>query len=109
MRIRILLLVPFISIGILAAAQMIQKGPYTVYTLADRVYRIEDANEGNSPGIVLDADGKMVHMNNCSDMYLIVGENKALLIDLSNAVDWDNSGTLPSNKQSMQRGESSTR
>ena len=28
-------------------------------------------------------------MNNCSDMYLLVGTDKALLIDLSNFVRWD--------------------
>ena len=28
-------------------------------------------------------------MNNCSDMYLVAGKSSALLIDLSNDVDWD--------------------
>ena len=39
---------------------------------------------------ILDEEGKMVSMNNCSDMYLIVGSEKALLIDLSNAIERDN-------------------
>ena len=33
-------------------------------------------------------DGNFIGFNNCSDMYLIVGRKKALLIDLSNNIQW---------------------
>jgi len=68
-------------------AQSIQKGPYTVSTITSNVYHIEDGNDSNPPGNSM-KDGKMSN-NNCSDMYLIVGSEKALLIDLSNFVRWD--------------------
>jgi glyoxylase-like metal-dependent hydrolase (beta-lactamase superfamily II) len=74
-------------------AQPVQTGPYTVHTLADGVFRIEDANDSNPAGIHLNEDGSMAGMNNCSDVYLVVGREKALLIDLSNAVDWDSTAT----------------
>jgi hypothetical protein len=63
------------------------RGPYTVYVLSDGVYRIEDANETNPAGLVLDENGKIVHMNNSSDMYLVTGSRKALLIDLSDKLE----------------------
>lgn len=69
------------------------KGPYTVYTLSEGVYRIEDANDKNPAGIVTDENGETVRMNNCSDMYLLAGEKRALLIDLSNDVKWDDTAT----------------
>ena len=86
---RIALLLSFLSLSLCAPAQPIQKGPYTVYVLTDGVYRIEDANEHNPAGIITDENGKMVGMNNCSDMYLIIGKSRALLIDLSNKIEWD--------------------
>jgi hydroxyacylglutathione hydrolase len=79
--------------GTITFSQPMQRGPYTVHTLADHVYRIEDANESNPPGAVTGDDGQVVSMNNCSDMYLITGGNKGLLIDLSNNVKWDASAT----------------
>ena len=69
------------------------KGPYTVYTLSEGVYRIEDANGKNPAGIVTDENGETVRMNNCSDMYLLAGEKRALLIDLSNDIKWDPTAT----------------
>jgi glyoxylase-like metal-dependent hydrolase (beta-lactamase superfamily II) len=83
----------FLFVSLCAIAQPIQKGPYTVHVLADGVYRIEDANDSNPAGIITDKDGKMVRMNNCSDMYLVVGGNRALLIDLSNNIKWDDTAT----------------
>lgn len=68
-------------------------GPYTVHTLSEGVYRIEDANDDNPAGIITDEDGKTVRMNNCSDMYLLVGGYRALLIDLSNDIKWDDTAT----------------
>ena len=90
---RIALLMLFLSLSLSAFAQKIQKGPYTVYVLADGVYHIEDANDSNPAGIVADENGQMVSMNNCSDMYLTVGKDKALLIDLSNDIKWDDTAT----------------
>ena len=87
------LLFLFLSAGLAAFTQSIQKGPYTIHVLADGVYRIEDANDSNPPGIVEDKDGKMISMNNCSDMYLVVGLDRVLLIDLSNDIKWDDTAT----------------
>ena len=70
-------------------AQTVEKGPYTVYTIEEGVYRIEDANSGFPAGLKTDKDGKVMSMNNCSDMYLVTGQEKALLIDLSNFIKWD--------------------
>jgi hydroxyacylglutathione hydrolase len=70
-------------------SQSMEKGPYTVYAIAGNVYRIEDANETNPAGVVTGDDGQLISMNNCSDMYLVVGEEKGLLIDLSNQIKWD--------------------
>lgn len=73
-----------------SVAQTSEKGPYTISTLAPNVFRIEDSNTSNPAGNHTDANGKPA-VNNCSDMYLVVGKNKALLIDLSNFVQWDTS------------------
>jgi glyoxylase-like metal-dependent hydrolase (beta-lactamase superfamily II) len=66
-----------------------EKGPYTVYPIIPGVVRIEDSNRTNPAGVQLDASGNRKGFNNCSDMYLLVGRDKALLIDLSNFVTWD--------------------
>lgn len=71
------------------SAEPMQKGPYNVKILSEDVYNIEDANDSNPAGIVTGDDGQIVHMNNSSDMYLVRGSEKALLIDLSNEVKWD--------------------
>ena len=76
-----------------APAQTVKEGPYTVRTLDEGVYHIEDANDANPSGIVTDDAGDLVRMNNSSDMYLVTGRDRALLIDLSNAVEWDESAT----------------
>lgn len=75
------------------SAQTVEKGPYTVYTIGKNVYHIEDANSGNPAGLHTDKDGKMTGMNNSSDMYLVVGEKMALLVDLSNFIRWDSTAT----------------
>ena len=75
-------------------AQSTELGPYTVHLIREGVYRIEDANSGNPPGVVIGDDGQMVSMNNCSDMYLVIGEEKGLLIDLSNFVQWDQTAVV---------------
>ncbi len=71
-------------------AQTVEKGPYTVYVIGEGVWHIEDANSSHPAGLKTDEEGKVVDMNNSSDMYLVVGMNKALLIDLSNFIKWDN-------------------
>lgn len=86
-------LIIFLILGLGALAQSFQKGPYTVTTLAAGVYHIEDANDSNPAGVHLDASGKTTGQNNCSDMYLVVGKDKALLIDLSNFIKWDQTAT----------------
>jgi glyoxylase-like metal-dependent hydrolase (beta-lactamase superfamily II) len=90
---KIYLLLLFLSLYLWTMAQQVQKGPYTVFALADSVYRIEDSNDSNPAGRQLDTNGKVIKTNNCSDMYLIVGKKKALLIDLSNAINWDSTST----------------
>jgi glyoxylase-like metal-dependent hydrolase (beta-lactamase superfamily II) len=69
-------------------AQTRELGPYTLHPIIPGVVRIEDANTSNPSGVHRDADGKVTGFNNCSDMYLIVGRDRALLIDLSNAITW---------------------
>jgi hydroxyacylglutathione hydrolase len=76
------------TLGLSAFPQSPQVGPYTVHRITEEVYRIEDANDDNPSGAVLGDDGQMISMNNCSDIYLIVGGEKALLIDLSNDIQW---------------------
>lgn len=83
-----LILVIFSS-GLTCYSQSVQKGPYTIYEISENVYRIEDANDNNPPGNVVGDDGQLISMNNCSDMYLIIGGDKGLLIYLSNDVKWD--------------------
>ena len=70
-------------------SQTREKGPYTIYPIIPGVMRIEDSNRSNPAGVQLDAQGNRKGFNNCSDMYLIVGRDKALLIDLSNFIKWD--------------------
>ncbi len=73
-----------------------QKGPYTVTLLDDGVYNIKDGNDSNPCGIHMDENGQMAGMNNCSDMYLVLGRKQALLIDLSNSaqrITWDTTAT----------------
>lgn len=82
-----------LTINISALTQPVEKGPYTIHVLTDGVYHIEDANGSNPAGMHMDKDGKITGMNNCSDMYLLVGKKKALLIDLSNNIKWDTTAT----------------
>ena len=63
-------------------------GPYTVSVIEDGVYHIQDYNSSNPAGEAFDTEGNKTHFNNCSDIYLIVGKERALLIDLSNNIRW---------------------
>jgi len=58
-------------------------GPYTVTTLQKGIFDIEDSNSSFPAGMT---EGK--GLNNCSNIYLVLGKKKALLIDLSNDIKW---------------------
>lgn len=79
----------FLLLATAAFAQAREQGPYTIHPVIPGVIRIEDANRSNPAGIHRDAQGATTGLNNCSDMYLIVGRDQALLIDLSNFIKWD--------------------
>lgn len=95
--------VAFLLLTAACFAQTREKGPYTIHPIIPGVMRIEDANQANPAGIHRDAEGKTTGFNNCSDMYLIVGPDQALLIDLSNWITW-NPTAVPS-LQSIVRQE----
>ena len=69
-------------------AKDVEVGPYTVSVIGKNVYHIQDYNSSNPAGEAFDADGELTHFNNCSDIYLLVGDKEALMIDLSNPIDW---------------------
>jgi len=71
-----------------AGPKDVEVGPYTVSVIEKNVYHIQDFNSTNPAGETFGEDGKLAHFNNCSDIYLLVGENEALVIDLSNAINW---------------------
>lgn len=79
--------------AVVAAARSREVGPYTLHPIIPGVIRIEDANHTNPAGLHLDEQGKTKSFNNCSDMYLIVGSERALLIDLSNPITWHPAAT----------------
>ena len=70
------------------SAKDVEVGPYTVSVIGKNVYHIQDYNSSNPAGEAFDADGNLTHFNNCSDIYLLVGDKEALMIDLSNPIDW---------------------
>ena len=82
----------FLALGLALVAcagpKDVEVGPYTVSVIGKNVYHIQDYNSENPAGETFDADGKLTHFNNCSDIYLVVGGKEALLIDLSNPVTW---------------------
>ncbi len=87
---RIILLVGILALSVsCSSAPETVVGPYTVNTIIENVYQIEDYNEVKPRGRVETPDG--LAENNCSDMFLLVGDDDALLIDLSNPVHktWD--------------------
>ena len=84
-------LLPVFALACLAACAGpgdVEVGPYTVSVIGKDVYHIQDCNSLNPAGEAFDAEGNKTHFNNCSDIYLLVGSEKALLIDLSNPVTW---------------------
>lgn len=67
-------------------------GTYTVSVIEPQIYHLQDCNSDYPVGNLTDAEGQVVGYNNCSDMYLLVGEKAALLIDLSNEIKWADNG-----------------
>lgn len=84
----------FLLLAVSGLAQPREVGPYTLHPIIPGVTRIEDANRSNPAGLHLDAQGNRTGFNNCSDMYLIVGRDQALLIDLSNDIKWDSTAVV---------------
>ncbi len=66
----------------------VELGPYTVTAIREGVYGIEDSNAANPAGVHIGDAGAVTGMNNCSNMYMVVGSRKAVLIDLSNDIKW---------------------
>ena len=76
------------AIAACAGPKDVEVGPYTVSVIEKNVYHIQDYNASNPAGEAFDEAGNKTHFNNCSDIYLIVGEKEALVIDLSNPINW---------------------
>ncbi len=90
-----LFILPALGLALTAAACSgqttktdVEVGPYTVSTIEQNIWHIQDYNSANPAGESFDAEGNKTHFNNCSDIYLLVGEKEALVIDLSNPVSW---------------------
>lgn len=69
----------------------VEVGPYTVTKINDQIFHVQDFNTANPAGEDFDEVGNKTHFNNCSDLYLLVGSEKALLVDLSNYITWNDS------------------
>jgi len=72
--------------------ESIQKGPFTATILNDGIYVIRHGTDSNPCGFQYDANGNMIGLNNCSDMYMVLAKKNAILIDLSHPqefIDWD--------------------
>jgi glyoxylase-like metal-dependent hydrolase (beta-lactamase superfamily II) len=66
---------PLNASGLVKLGDKIRYGSYSIYKIGEGIYQIND-NEGHQPDGILGALGV--------DMYLICGDNKALMIDLGN-------------------------
>jgi len=89
---RIVIVIFTLIIILPLTAQKVERGPYTLEAISDGIYQIQDYNSERGRGMYTNAQGQTAN-NNCSDMYLIVGNSKALLIDLSNNVQWADNAT----------------
>jgi len=67
--------------------QKVERGPYTLDVISEGIYQIQDYNSVRGRGNFVDEKGQSGY-NNCSDIYLLVGSRKALMIDLSNEIRW---------------------
>ena len=81
------LFIGFLLLTMSISAQNIVRGPYNLDVISDGIYRIQDYNDVRGRGNYTNAQGQIAY-NNCSDIFLIVGREKALMIDLSNDVRW---------------------
>ena len=70
-----------------AFEQTEEVGPFTVTLIEKNVWHVEDCNSSNPSGFAAKPDGTF-GFNACSDMYIVRGKKKAILIDLSNNVKW---------------------
>lgn len=70
-----------------AFEQTEEVGPYTVSLIESNVWHVEDCNSERPHGLSIKPDGGY-DFNGCTDMYIIKGSKKALLIDLSNKITW---------------------
>lgn len=61
-----------------------ERGMYTVTREENDIWHVEDCTEANPAGVQLDEEGNFVGYNNVSDMYVVLGSSKAMLVDLSN-------------------------
>lgn len=68
-------------------------GPYTVSLIEKNIWHVEDCNSSNPAGSTIKSDGTQ-NFNNCSDMYIVRGKNRAVLIDLSNDIKWADSADV---------------
>ncbi len=64
--------------------EKLERGMYTVTREEYDVWHVEDCTAENPAGLQLDAEGNFVGYNNVSDMYVVLGSEKAMLVDLSN-------------------------
>ena len=67
-------------------------GTYTVSVIEPNIYHLQDYNSTYPIGLIKNDSGQVVGNNNPSDMYLLVGQESALLIDLSNEIKWADNG-----------------
>lgn len=70
-----------------AFEETVEIGPYTVSRIEENVWHIEDYNSSHPRGLVVKEDGSY-SFNGTSDMYIVRGKKKAILIDLSNRIRW---------------------
>lgn len=62
-------------------------GPFTVSLLEKNVWHVEDCTSSHPHGLSVKEDGSYSFYSS-SDMYIVRGKKKAILIDLSNNVQW---------------------
>ena len=74
-------LTAFCFVSCRSGVNEVEVGPYTVSVIDNGVYHIQDYNSSNPAGETFDEAGNKTHFNNCSDIYLIVGKDKAFFID----------------------------
>lgn len=68
----------------LGTGESTEIGRYTVTNVGDNVWHLEDCTTENPHGYHYNEQGVKTGTNNCSDMYVVLGDEKAMLVDLSN-------------------------